>query len=122
MDELKLAQVLAQALGTGVTTAVLLLIIWRVARGIVERFIASLDRVASGLAEHTKEDLASHRELGDRVVAGQVDTRAVVAAAQADSRAAAVRIETKLDSALDWKRRDEDSQRVRRRRPPHDTE
>jgi hypothetical protein len=91
MDEIKLAGILANALGTGAATAAVLIILWRVLSRIAERWIAALDSVTKGMAalddsvdkslrEHTATDLAHH----------------------ADVKESVVRVEAKLDSALDW--------------------
>lgn len=80
MDETKLAAMIGNALGTGAAVAVLLLILWRVLRGIVERWIVTLDRVATEVREHTKADLEHHAEVKTSIV----------------------RLETKFDSQRDW--------------------
>lgn len=104
MDEQKLATMLGNALGTGAAVAVLLLILWRVLRGIAERWIASLDANTAVLREHTARDLDSHRELGDRVSAGHTELTTTV-----------VRMDAKLDSALNWMDRDRSGPQRRRR-------
>jgi hypothetical protein len=110
MDETKLAAMLGQALGTGAAVAVLLLILWRVLKGIAERWIASLDANTRAIAEHTTRDIDSHRELGNRMTASQAELSEKV-----------VRVEVKLDSALSWLDRDRTPSEVEREREtaPH---
>lgn len=83
MEELKLSTALGNALGTGTAVAVVLLILWKVLARIVERWIATLDGVSKAVADHTRVDLEHHAEV----------------------REAVVRVEAKVDSALDWQRR-----------------
>jgi len=118
MDDLKLSTMIGNALGTGAAVAVLLLLIARIAKGVVERWIASLDALKTEIADHTKRDLDSHRQLGDRVATGQAELRESV-----------VRLDAKFDSALDWlgdrtpvtdPGRDTAPHRRRRREPPNE--
>jgi hypothetical protein len=83
MDDGKLVSMLGNALGTGTGLAVTLLILWRVIVKIVERWIAALDRIAVAVSEHTKTDLEHHAAV----------------------REAVIRLDAKVDAALDWRER-----------------
>lgn len=83
VDELKLSTALGNALGTGTAVAVVLLILWKVLARIVERWITTLDGVSKAVADHTRVDLEHHAEV----------------------REAVVRVEAKVDAALDWQQR-----------------
>ena len=91
MDESKLIQALGSALGGGVVSGALLLILYKVFSRIAERMIAAIDRIAANVTEHTTKDLEHHAEV----------------------REAVVRVETKLDSALDRPTRPQRAQRTR---------
>jgi hypothetical protein len=94
MDELKLSQILGNALGTGTAVAAVLLILWRVLSRVADRYLVALDNVSKGLADHTRTDLAHHAEVRESIIANHAGLREAV-----------VRVETKLDSALDWRER-----------------
>lgn len=83
MDENKLISVIGNAVGGGVVAGALILVLWRVFSRIADRFIASFDRFAAALAEHTEKDLEHH----------------------ATVQSAVVRVEAKVDAALDWHER-----------------
>lgn len=83
MDDGKLIGMLGSALGTGTGLAVVLLILWRLLMRVAERWIAALDRIASSVDNHTKVDLEHH----------------------ADVKEAVIRLDAKVDAALDWRER-----------------
>lgn len=83
MDDSKLVSMLGNALGTGTGLAVTLLILWRVISRIAERWISALDRIALAVDIHTKSDLAAHAEVRETVI----------------------RLDAKIDAALDWRER-----------------
>lgn len=80
MDEVKIANILGNALGTGAATAVVLIILWKVLAAIAERWIKALDNVTATLTDHTTKDLAHHAEVKEAVV----------------------RVDAKLDAALEF--------------------
>lgn len=102
----ELLKALGSAVGGGVVSGALLLILYRVGSRIVERLIAAIDRLATQVTDHTKVDLQHH----------------------ADVREAIVRVEAKVDAVLDERERTpvegfprpslEDSQTRRRTRTP----
>ena len=92
MEELKLSSAIGNAIGTGAATGVLLLILWKVISKVAERWIASLDGIAKAVNDHTRVDLEHHASVRETVV----------------------RLEAKVDSALDHRDRTPTSERYRR--------
>lgn len=101
MDETAIIKALGSAPGGVALAAVLVLVLYKVLSKASDRYIAALDRVAAGqgdlkdalkdaLKEHTATDLEHHGEV----------------------REAVVRLETKVDSALDWRHRSDVFDRV----------
>jgi len=79
----ELVKALGSAVGGGVVSGALLLILYKVGSRIVERLIAAIDRLATNVDNHTAVDLAHH----------------------ADVREAVVRVEAKVDAVLDQRER-----------------
>ena len=73
--DLKLSTILGQALGGGALAGALLLILYKMSSRIVERLIASIDRIAAKVDDGAKRD--------------------------AEVKEAVVRVEAKLDTAID---------------------
>lgn len=67
MDE-TLLKALGSAVGGGVVSGALLLILYKVGARIVERLIAAIDRIATSVDAHTKIDLEHHAEVREAVV------------------------------------------------------
>lgn len=110
--DLELSQVVGNALGTGGAVGALVLILWRLCKAIFDRFIASQDALAKAVMEHTRVDIEHHAA----VKANQATSVALVTAAivdhtktdlahHAEVRASIERMDSKIDTIVDWRER-----------------
>lgn len=91
MTEEAIVKALSSAPGGVVLAAALVFVLYKVLSKVADRYIAALDRLSTAVTEHTAIDLKHHAEVRESVV----------------------RLETKVDSAIDWRDRTP-SERMRR--------
>ena len=73
---------IVKLLGTGGIASAVLLILARVVMKVADRMIASIDKIGERIESHSRADLESHGEFGERLS----------------------RLEGKLDESLNWTR------------------